>query len=214
MLPTRSRSPSSARADAHRRLDSRHKSAPLTIEERCRVTDASDPQTEERVTTIAALQTYVGREVGVGDWLTVTQERIDTFAKATGDYQWIHGDPDRCRAEGMRGTIAHGYLTLSLITLLRQSLRGVRIALDAKKGINYGSDRVRFITPVRTGARIRIRVLLLALDQIAPAIWQAKYRHTIEIEDEARPALVADTLNRIYLNCLGVHHKASGTGRE
>ena len=89
-----------------------------------------------------------------------------------------------------------------------------RIALDAKMGINYGSDRVRFITPVRTGARIRIRVLLLALDQIAPAIWQAKYRHTIEIEDEARPALVADTLNRIYLNCLGVHHKASGTGRE
>jgi acyl dehydratase len=157
-------------------------------------------ETAERVTTIAALQAHVGRDLGVGDWLTVTQERIDAFADATGDHQWIHVDPERCRAAGMGGTIAHGYLTLSLITFLRQSLRGVRIELDARMGINYGSDRVRFITPVRTGARIRVRVLLLALHQVAYATWQAKYRHTIEIEDEGRPALVAETLNRIYLN--------------
>jgi acyl dehydratase len=158
------------------------------------MTNDSGVRTEERVTTIAALQTHIGRELGVGDWLTITQERIDAFAEATGDHQWIHVDPERCRAAGMGDTIAHGYLTLSLITLLRQSLRGVRI------GINYGSDRVRFITPVRTGVRIRVRVSLLALDQVAPTIWQAKYRHTIEIEDEARPALVAETLNRIYLD--------------
>jgi acyl dehydratase len=152
------------------------------------------------VSTIASLQAHVGCKLGVGDWLMITQERIDAFAAATGDHQWIHVGPERCREAGMDGTIAHGFLTLSLITLLRQSLRGVRVALDAKKGINYGADRVRIITPVRTGARIRIRALLLALDPVAPAIWQAKYRHTIEIEDEARPALVAETLNRIYLN--------------
>jgi acyl dehydratase len=154
----------------------------------------------DRVTTIEALQAYVGRELGVGDWLEITQDRIDAFAEATGDHQWIHVDPDRCRAEGMDGTIAHGYLTLSLITLLRRSLRGTQLQLDVKMGVNYGSDRVRFITPVKSGARIRVRVMLSALDQRASGIWQAKYTHTIEIEGEQKPALVAETLNRIYLN--------------
>ena len=152
-----------------------------------------------RITTVEELGAHVGREIGVGEWLEVTQERIDAFAEVTGDRQWIHVDPARCRTAGLGGTVAHGYLTLSLITLLRQTLRGASVEVPVTKGINYGSDRVRFVTPVRSGARIRIRVLLIALDFIAQDIWQAKYRHTVEIEGENRPALVADTLNRMYL---------------
>ena len=152
-----------------------------------------------RITTIEQLQAHVGQEIGVGDWLEMTQERIDAFAAVTGDHQWIHVDPERCRREGRGSTIAHGYLTLSLITLLRQSLAGTTIELPVKMGVNYGSDRVRFVAPVSTGAHIRVRVALVALGPVAPDVWQAKYRHTIEIENEAKPALVAETLNRMYL---------------
>jgi acyl dehydratase len=154
----------------------------------------------ERVTTIAALAALVGRELGVGDWLTITQARINAFADATGDHQWIHVDPERCRAAGRGGTIAHGYLTLSLITLLRSSLRGIEVDLDVRMSLNYGSDRVRFITPVSCGSRIRVRVTLLALHEVAADEWQAKYRHVVAIEGEPQPALVAETLNRIYLH--------------
>ncbi|MCC7045457.1 MAG: MaoC family dehydratase [Alphaproteobacteria bacterium] len=153
-----------------------------------------------RVTTIEELQSFVGKELGVGPWLTMTQERINSFADATGDRQWIHVDPKRCKTSGFDETIAHGYLTLSLITLLREKMDGVEVALNTKMGINYGSDRVRFIAPVRTGRRIRLRTSLLELKQVEPLVWQAKYRHTIEIENEARPAVIADTLNRIVLN--------------
>jgi acyl dehydratase len=161
---------------------------------------STDLQSRELVTRIEQLKSYVGRELGVGDWLTITQDRIDAFAETTGDHQWIHVDPEPCKAPGLGGTIAHGYLTLSLITLLRRSLRGVQVDLNVKMGINYGSDRVRFITPVKTGSRIRVRALLLSLHEVAPAVWQAKYKHTVEIENEVRPALVAETLNRICLD--------------
>lgn len=153
-----------------------------------------------QVTTIEEFQSLVGAELGVGPWLTMTQDRIDKFADATGDRQWIHVDPERCRATGFGETIAHGYLTLSLITLLRQGMTGVEIALNTKMGINYGSDRVRFITPVKTGRRIRLRTSLVELKPVEHLVWQAKYKHTIEIENEERPALVAETLNRIVLN--------------
>jgi acyl dehydratase len=152
-----------------------------------------------RITTIEQLYAHILREIGIGDWLEMTQERIDAFAAVTGDHQWIHVDPDRCRAAGLGGTIAHGYLTLSLITLLRQSLQGISIEIPTKMGINYGLDRVRFITPVRSGGRIRVRVMLMALDPVEQDVWQAKYRHTIEILNEPRPALVAETLSRMYL---------------
>ncbi len=152
-----------------------------------------------RITTVEQLQAHVGEEIGVGDWMEVTQERIDAFAEATGDHQWIHVDPERCRREGRGGTIAHGYLTLSLITLLRQSLRGTVIEVPVRMGVNYGSDRIRFVTPVPAGGRIRVRAMLVALDPVAPDVWQAKYRHTVEIEGEGKPALVAETLNRMYL---------------
>ena len=151
------------------------------------------------VRTIEELAALVGSELGVGPWLRITQDRIDKFAEAIGDRQWIHVDPERCRAEGLGGTIAHGYLTLSLVTLLREGMEGVEIALSTRMGVNYGSDRVRFVTPVRCGSRIRLRTTLLELTQIEGLVWQAKYRHTIEIEGETRPAVVAEALNRIYL---------------
>lgn len=151
------------------------------------------------VTSIDQLKEYVGRELGVGPWLTMTQARINAFADATGDHQWIHVDPERCKSAGRGTTIAHGYLTLSLITLLGKEVEGVQIALDSKVGINYGSDRVRFIMPVHEGSRIRLRSFLLALDPVTPDVWQAKYKHVIEIEGEEKPAIVAETLNRIYL---------------
>ena len=154
----------------------------------------------QRITTIEQLRSLAGQELGVGDWLEVSQARIDAFAEVTGDHQWIHVDPARCRAEGLGGTIAHGYLTLSLLTVLRQALQGVTIEIPLRMGINYGSDRIRFIQPVPAGARIRVRVLLLTLDPISPGVWQAKYRHTIEIEGAAKPALVAETLNRMVLD--------------
>ena len=153
----------------------------------------------ERIMTIERLQDHIGQEIGVGDWLEVTQARIDAFAEVTGDHQWIHVDPERCRREGRGSTVAHGYLTLSLITLLRQTLQGKTIEVPVRMGVNYGSDRVRFITPVPAGGRVRVRVTLVALDPVSSDVWQAKYRHTIEIEGEAKPALVAETLNRMYL---------------
>ena len=163
------------------------------------MTNLAEASAIERITTIEALQGHVGHELGVGDWFAVTQDRINAFAESTDDHQWIHVDPERCKTAGRGGTIAHGYLTLSLITLLRRSLHGAQIDIPTKMGINYGSDRVRFIPPVKSGARIRIRVALLALNQIEPSVWQAKYKHTVEIEGEVRPALVAETLNRMYL---------------
>jgi acyl dehydratase len=155
--------------------------------------------TEGGITDIEGLKALIGKEVGVSTWLEVTQARIDAFADVTGDHQWIHVDPARCRAEGLGGTIAHGYLTLSLLTLLRQGLQGVSIEIPLRMGVNYGSDRIRFITPVPAGGRIRVRVVLLALDPVSADTWQAKYRHTIEIEGAPKPALVAETLNRMVL---------------
>lgn len=152
-----------------------------------------------RITTIEQLRSRIGGEIGVGDWLEVTQERIDAFAEVTGDHQWIHVDAERCRREGRGGTVAHGYLTLALLPLLRQSLAGGGFEVPARMIVNYGSDRVRFISPVPAGGRIRLRLFLLALEPVEARVWQAKYRQTVELEGVAKPALVADTLTRMYL---------------
>ncbi|WP_211701076.1 MaoC family dehydratase [Paraburkholderia aspalathi] len=151
-----------------------------------------------KVTSVEQLEEWVGKDLGVGQWLTMTQERINAFADATGDHQWIHTDPERCRAEGRRTTIAHGYLTLSLITLLREGMDGVEIAIDAKMGINYGSDRLRFINPVYEGDKIRLKTSLTALDKVGENVWQVKYKHVVEIDGEDKPALITEALNRIY----------------
>lgn len=143
--------------------------------------------------TLSALQDRIGTEVGVSDWLTVDQTRIDAFADATDDHQWIHVDRERAARGPFGTTIAHGFLTLSLVVALTADLE-----LDMgepKMGINYGLDRVRFISPVPSGSRIRARVRLLAADEVAGGI-QLKREVTVEREGEERPAMVAETLAR------------------
>ena len=135
----------------------------------------------------------VGQEVGVSDWLAVSQDRVDRFAEATGDHQWIHVDVERATRE-IGGPIAHGYLTLSLIPMLgAQILKVTGVA----RGINYGSDKVRFTGMVRVGKRVRLRQKLLAAEPKSGGL-QLSNECTIEIEGEARPACVAETLSVLY----------------
>ncbi|MEO8927752.1 MAG: MaoC family dehydratase [Caulobacteraceae bacterium] len=139
------------------------------------------------------LAALVGKEVGVSDWLEITQERVNQFADATSDHQWIHIDVERATRE-IGGPIAHGYLTLSLIPFLTSGLLRVK---GVTRGINYGSDKVRFTQMVRVGKRVRLRQFLLAVEPKAGGL-QIKSRCTIEIEGEERPACVAETIGLLY----------------
>jgi len=142
---------------------------------------------------IKDLDGLVGQEVGVSDWLEITQERVNQFADATGDHQWIHVDVERATRE-MGGPIAHGYLTLSLIPFLSSGLMPVK---GVTRGINYGSDKVRFTNMVRVGKRVRLRQKLLAVEPKSGGT-QLKSLCTIEIEGEERPACVAETISLIF----------------
>ena len=151
------------------------------------------------VESIGELKELIGQELGLGPWLEITQARVDAFADVTGDHQYIHVDPARAATTPFGGTIAHGFLTLSLLPLLGREREGIRIQLPTKMGINYGLNKVRFVTPVRVGRRIRLRTTLLGVDEVEANVYQVTYRQTIEIEGEARPALVAETIGRAYL---------------
>jgi acyl dehydratase len=141
----------------------------------------------------ADLPSFVGQEIGVSDWVEIDQQRVNTFADATGDHQWIHIDVERATKE-MGGPIAHGYLTLSLIPFLgAQILRTTGVT----RGINYGSDKVRFTNMVRVGKRVRMRQKLLSAEPKAGGL-QLRNECTIEIEGEERPACVAETISIIY----------------
>src|SRR5436305_729911 len=137
----------------------------------------------------------VGEQIAVSDWLEVTQARIDQFADATGDHQWIHVDTDRAAAElPSKRTIAHGFLTLSLLSaLIRQSIRvtGLRMA------INYGLNRVRFVSPVPSGSRIRALITLHAIETVSGG-FQVTWQVTIDCEDGDKPACVAEWIVRYY----------------
>ena len=135
----------------------------------------------------------VGTEVGVSDWLQITQERVNQFADATGDHQWIHVDVERATRE-IGGPIAHGYLTLSLLPFLSAGMMPVK---GVTRGINYGSDKVRFISMVRVGKRVRLRQQLIGAEPKAGGM-QIKNLCTIEIEGEDKPACVAETLTVLY----------------
>jgi acyl dehydratase len=139
------------------------------------------------------LGSLVGKEVGVSDWLQITQDRVNEFADATGDHQWIHVDIERATRE-IGGPIAHGYLTLSLIPHLSAGLLPVK---GVSRGINYGSDKVRFTSMVRVGKRVRLRQTLAAVEPKSGG-WQLKNLCTIEIEGEERPACVAETISLLF----------------
>jgi acyl dehydratase len=140
----------------------------------------------------------VGQEVHVSDWLEVTQARIDEFARATGDNQWIHVDPARCATESpWRTTIAHGYLTLSLYPMLRGIASGP-IHPGVKSIINYGLNKVRFPTAVKSGSRVRSRCTLAAVEAV-PGGFQTTEVCTIEVDGEKKPACIAEAILRFYL---------------
>jgi acyl dehydratase len=136
---------------------------------------------------------FVGHDLGASEWVAVDQDRIDAFAACTGDRQWIHVDVERARRESpFGGTIAHGYLTLSLVAAMVME-RGV-IPPDAASGLNYGLDKVRFMAPVKAGARVRTHAKLVAVEPQSGGRLLVRLACTLEIEGEAKPALVAELL--------------------
>ena len=146
-----------------------------------------------RTTTVAELPGLAGTEIGASDWLTVTQERIDTFADATDDHQWIHVDPERAKDGPFGAPIAHGFLTLSLFIPLWQGLLEVT---DATTLVNYGLDRVRFTAPVKAGSRIRLVATLSSVTEVRGGL-QLAVSGVIELEGQERPAVVLEFLSRV-----------------
>ena len=147
--------------------------------------------------TIDHIKGRVGSEIGVSPWIPVDQAAIDAFAAVTGDHQFIHTDPEAAAKTPFRGTIAHGFLTLSLLSQMASSVmlvpEGMRMA------VNYGFERVRFIAPVRSGARVRGRFILTSAEEKKPGQWQFVHAVTVEIEGEDKPALTADWIGQVFL---------------
>ena len=149
------------------------------------------------VATIEQIKARVGEEVGVSDWLMLDQSAIDTFADVTDDHQFIHVDPEAAAKTPFGGTVAHGFLTLSLLS---------RMAADAmlhpeqiKMGVNYGFEKVRFMAPVRAGKRVRGRFRLDRFEEKRPGQWQFMHQVTVEIEGEEKPALIAEWIGLIFV---------------
>jgi acyl dehydratase len=138
----------------------------------------------------------VGTEIGAGGWLVVDQKRIDTFADATGDHQWIHVDPERAKDGPFGSTIAHGYLTLSLLPLLVSEVYRVE---GVRMGVNYGLNKVRFVNPVRVGSSVRAVVTLASVEELPGDMLQVAASVVVELQGSEKPAAVAESLSRYYL---------------
>ncbi len=147
------------------------------------------------IASLAELKGLIGQEVAVSDWIQITQERVNLFAEATGDRQWIHLDVERCRKESpFGGTVAHGFLTLSLLPMLMEN---AFVMTDVKMGVNYGLNKVRFPSIVPVGSRVRGRMTLLTVEDIeggAQMTWQV----TMEREGGDKPVCVAESISRRY----------------
>ena len=149
------------------------------------------------IALIEDIRARVGSEIGVSDWITVDQDRIDRFAEATEDRQFIHVDPEAAMKTPFGGTIAHGFLSLSLLSRMAAD---VMLAPDTlKMGVNYGLDRVRFIAPVRSGSRVRGRFTLDSAEDKAPGQLLVRHTVTVEIEGGAKPALTAQWLGLLFI---------------
>jgi acyl dehydratase len=144
------------------------------------------------------LAAKTGQVIGTSDWFEVSQERINTFAEATGDFQFIHINEELAKQTPFGGTIAHGFLTLSLIPVLGAMTDGARID-NVKMGVNYGGNKTRFISPVRSGKRVRSHTKLLELIEKRPGQWQQTNEITIEIEGEDKPALIAEWITQFFV---------------
>lgn len=147
--------------------------------------------------TVQQMAESIGTE-RVSDWVEVTQTMIDQFAEATGDHQFIHVDPVRAAQTPFGGTIAHGFLSLSLMPMLGARAGGPAIE-GAKMGVNYGGNKVRFIQPVRSGKRVRGRFKLLKFVERKPGVWEQVQEYTLEIEGEEKPALIAEWIALVYV---------------
>lgn len=147
--------------------------------------------------TVEEMAASVGTE-RVSDWVEVTQAMIDKFAEATGDHQFIHVDPERAALTPFGGTIAHGFLSLSLMPMLAARTAGPKVA-GARMGVNYGGNKVRFITPVRSGKRVRGRFTLRKFIERQPGAWEQVQQYVLEIEGEEKPALIAEWIGLIYV---------------
>jgi acyl dehydratase len=145
--------------------------------------------------TMALMKACVGQEIAVSDWLEMTQERVNLFADATGDHQWIHIDPERATSGPFGAPIAHGFLTLSLIPYFFEKALSTP---SVKMGVNYGLNRVRFMAPVKVGAKIRARIKLLSWEDLPNNGAQVVSEVSIEIEGSDKPACVAETIARRY----------------
>ena len=148
--------------------------------------------------TVAQMQERIGTE-SVSDWVEVTQAMIDQFAAATGDHQFIHVDPVAAAQTPFGGTIAHGFLTLSLMPLLSSKVPDAPQIAGAKMGVNYGGNSVRFLTPVRSGSRVRGRFKLLSFDEKRPGQWQQTNAFSVEIEGQEKPAMIAEWISQIFV---------------
>lgn len=147
--------------------------------------------------TFEGLRALIGQELGVSCWITVDQEKINQFAECTGDHQWIHVDVERTRRESpFRKPIAHGYLTLSLITAMAIDIDA--LPENAQAAFNHGLDNVRFVAPVTVGARVRMRSTLVSMEDKGPGQYLITTANTIEIEGDPRPALTAEALVMLY----------------
>jgi acyl dehydratase len=148
------------------------------------------------IASIAELKSLIGQDVSVSDWVEITQERVQLFADATGDHQWIHLDVERSRKESpYGGTVAHGFLTLSLLPMLMQGA----VSMPAfKMGLNYGLNKVRFPAPVPVGSRVRGRMTLLSVEEIPGGV-QMVWQVTIECEGGGKPVCVAESITRRYV---------------
>jgi len=144
-----------------------------------------------------AANALIGTETGISEWHTVTQQQIQQFADTTGDHQFIHLDAERAARETpFGGTIAHGYLTLSMLSMLGAEAGNVRLE-GTRMTINYGLDKVRFLNPVRTGSRIRARFVLLSIEEKNPGQWLLKNQATVEIDGQDKPAMIAESLSLV-----------------
>jgi acyl dehydratase len=148
------------------------------------------------VASIDEIKGKIGSEVGVSDWILIDQARIDKFATVTEDHQFIHVDPVAAARTPFGGTIAHGFLTLSLLS--RMAADAMLRPENIKMGVNYGFEKVRFLAPVRSGKRVRGRFKLLSLEEKRPGQWQFLHEVSVEIEGEEKPALIAEWIGLIF----------------
>jgi acyl dehydratase len=150
------------------------------------------------VVTADELKTMVGTEIGVSDWLLVDQEMINKFADATGDHQFIHVNEEMAKMTPFGGTIAHGFLSLSLMPVLTAKANLPRLD-GIKMGVNYGGNKTRFLAPVKSGKRVRGHFKLLEIDEKRPGQWQQTVEYTLEIEGETKPALIAEWISQFFV---------------